>query len=292
MTPHQTRREADDIFGGIQSADALDAMEKAPVQGQQVAFFDGRVSRGLDPSLTDPRDTVECYVKPGRGGNLTPVVPEVGPDGLPTKLRVPIQVFESNRASLATRSEIARILANARTPRAHTVDREIQSRRQFDARAFEESLPPEVKARIDEKRRQYQDEDAAETRRGQEVAAAAAPPDARTAPAALPATEEALRDAIDEIRSNYAKAAAHILGEFGRTRLAEACNAETQELARATRESWAARKAAQAPAAPAPSSAGGGDIRARLEKLAELAEAHLITPEECAARRNSILAEV
>lgn len=121
--------QAPEIFGQIEGRGfemrSIEATTSAAgAQQFEEALQSGTaMERGKEPWLTSTpgNKMVEVFVRPGRTFAAGIV------EGKP--FQVPAEIFSANRATLATRAEMAAIMQARRRPEVHNVDKEVQQLR-------------------------------------------------------------------------------------------------------------------------------------------------------------------
>lgn len=286
----QEHQQNHNPFGGVQGPGELERMEGGAHDPNRTTMvgFEGQIHTGpdgtIDLRLTDPKQTVVAYVRPGRGYSA----------GIPegTPVRVDYATYQANRGVLCTAQELAKIQHFQGAADQQAMTRDLQAMRRDSIQSSRMGMDPEkLAAERDKAARELgeiQEQQAADMARAH--AEMVKPPP----PKPVPETREQLEERINQMRHD-ALLLGERLGEKGKAELVRVLEGEISELrqAFALQEQVAAARTEQIQerrAAAAPTE--GKAPRQRLTELKALHAEGLITDEQFKERQAAILADV
>lgn len=184
--PHQPHAPAqigaDQLFDGLSGSDELDALE-AGRAGNRMAAFEAVIDDKLNTVFYNPRELVQCYLRPGREFSTVMdrdalsrlpkdryTIDMMGINGpaaffLPdTAYQVTRATFMANRAVLASRAEYNKIKMQMGTIQHQTVQRQVQEMRSHQSQVTAQSMTPKERELVDRFRGQAQQEETAAAR--------------------------------------------------------------------------------------------------------------------------------
>lgn len=291
MTSQHQQQQEHNPFGGVQGPAEIERLEAGGHDANRTSMvgFEGQIHTGpdgtVDLRLTDPKQTVEAYVRPGRSYSV----------GIPegTRVRVDYATYQANRGVLCTAQELAKIRHTQGAADQQAMTRDLQAMRRDSITSSRMGMDPEKLAAEREKAArelgEVVEQQAADMARAH--AEMVKPPPAKP----MPETREALEQRIEEMRAG-AEALAGRLGAKGAGELQRVLEAEITELrqafalqeqvAQARVEQIQERRSAAAPPE------GKATRRERLVELKALHADGLITEDQFKERQAHILAEV